>query len=433
MLELLKEIILDAQAEAPWTGTRRHLRVERVPGKACICMGVRRCGKSTFLHQIMEDLLKEGVPRENILYVNFFDDRLAELKRGGPGPIAEAYFALYPEKKGRETVYCFFDEIQEVRDWEPFVDRLLRTEGCEVFITGSSARMLSREIATQMRGRSLSWELFPFSFLEFLDHRGVDYASLTSRNRLLVQKQFAAYWKSGGFPEVLDVDDRVRVMILQEYYKAILHRDVIERFDAAHPQAVIEAGRRLMDNAASLYTTNRMTEYLKSLGFKVSKGFVGECIQWFEDAFFLFSTRLFDRSISRQNVNPRKIYCIDHAMVPAVGGRISADVGHLLENLVFVQLRRLTERVYYYRTEKGREVDFVWIDGEGTRRIVQVSYSLANPETRKRELRGLTEAMDEMGVAHGTVVTFGEEESLEDGGKKIDVVPAWRFLVAPVR
>ena len=381
MLELLKEIILDAQAEALLTGTRRHLHIEEIDGKACICMGVRRCGKSTFLHQIIAEKLREGVPQENILYINFFDDRLAELKRNGPGVIMEAYFALFPEKKGRETIYCFFDEIQEIRDWEPFVDRLMRAEKCRVFITGSSAKMLSREIATQMRGRSLSWELFPFSFLEYLDHCGVDYGKLTSRNRLLVQKQFDLYWKSGGFPEVLGVRDGIRVMILQEYYKTILHRDIIERFDAMHPQAVIEAGRRLMGQAATLYTTNRITGYLKSLGFKVSKSFVGECIQWFEDAFFLFSTRLFDRSVARQNVNPRKIYCIDHAMISAVGGGISADAGHLLENLVFVQLRRLTEHIYYYRTEKGREVDFVWIDGKGNKEVVQVCYTMADPET----------------------------------------------------
>lgn len=433
MLELLKEIILDAQAEVLSTGTRRHLRVERVAGKACICMGVRRCGKSTLLYQIVEDLLKEGVPRENILYINFFDDRLAELKRSGPGDIAEAYFAIYPEKKGRETIYCFFDEIQEAHHWESFVDRLLRTEKCEIFITGSSAKMLSREIATQMRGRALSWELFPFSFPEYLDHRSVDYRRLTSKNRLLVQKQFAAYWKSGGFPEVLDVTGGVRVMILQEYYKTILHRDIIERFDAMHPQAVIEAGRRLMSHAATLYTINRMTDYLKSLGFKVSKSFVGECIQWFEDAFFLFSVRLFDRSVARQNVNPRKIYCIDHAMILAVGGGLSADMGRLLENLVFIQLRRLSERIYYYRTKRGREVDFVWIDEEGVRRVVQVCYTLVDPATRKRELRGLTEAMDEVGVERGTVVTYGEEESLEEAGKKIDVVPAWKFLMDPRR
>ena len=223
------------------------------------------------------------------------------------------------------------------------------------------------------------------------------------------------------------------VSVSTEYYKTILHRDIIGRFDAMHPQAVIEAGRRLMSHAATLYTINRMTDYLKSLGFKVSKSFVGECIQWFEDAFFLFSIRLFDRSVARQNVNPRKIYCIDHAMIPAVGGGLSADMGRLLENLVFVQLRRLSERIYYYRTKRGREVDFVWIDEDGTRKVVQVCYTLADPATRKRELRGLTETMDEVGVERGTVVTYGEEESLEEAGKKIDVVPAWKFLMDPRR
>ena len=431
MLELLKEIILDSQTSALATGTRRHLRIERIAGKASICMGVRRCGKSTLMHQMIADLMAEGVSRENVLYINFFDDRLAELKRSGPGLITEAYFALYPEKKNSETVYCIFDEIQEVHNWEPFVDRLLRTEQCEVFITGSSAKMLSTEIATQMRGRSLAWELFPFSFAEYLDHCNVDYRVLNTQNRLFVQQRFDAYWKSGGFPEVLAASDTVRVMILQEYYKTILHRDIIERFDAMHPQAVVAAGQRLIGTAAALYTINRMTEYLKSLGFKTSKNFVSACIQWFEDAFFLFSTRLYDRSIARQNVNPRKIYCIDHAMVAAVNGGITADRGHLLENLVFVQLRRLAREVYYYRTKRGKEVDFVWVDDAGDRHIVQVCYTMSDPVTRKRELAGLLETMDEVGVESGTIVTYAEEERLQTGGKRVEITPAWRYLLAP--
>ena len=147
--------------------------METVPGKATVCIGVRRSGKSTFLFQVIQRLLDSGVPRENLLYLNFFDDRLHALRQDRLGLITEAYYSIYPEKKNTETVYCFFDEIQAVPGWEPFIDRLMRTEKCEVYLTGSSARMLSREIATQMRGRALSWELFPFSFQEFLDYKGI--------------------------------------------------------------------------------------------------------------------------------------------------------------------------------------------------------------------------------------------------------------------
>ena len=143
MKETIKSIILDFQELSLETGVPRLLKVETVPGKATICIGVRRSGKSTYLFQIMNRLLDKGVPRENILYVNFFDDRLHNFKREGLGMIVEVYYSLYPEKKNAETVHCFFDEIQVVEDWEPFVDRLMRTEKCEVYLTGSSARMLS--------------------------------------------------------------------------------------------------------------------------------------------------------------------------------------------------------------------------------------------------------------------------------------------------
>lgn len=429
MLELLKEIILDSQTEPLVTGVTRHLPYERVKGKAFVCIGVRRCGKTTLLHQIMSDLLGQGVSRDNLLYINFFDDRLTELKQGHLSQVMEAYYSLYPEKKGKETVYCLFDEVQEVKGWEAVVDRLLRTEKCEVFLSGSSANMLSREIATQMRGRSLAWELFPFSFREFLDYRGGQGTLLTSRNRLLVQKHFAEYWKKGGFPEGFDVSDRIRMMIHQEYYRAILHRDVIERYDAIHPQAVVQAGYRLISSAGSLYTLNRITEYLKSLGFKVSHAFVSECLQWFADAYFLFTVKRFDPSVARQNVNPRKAYCVDHALISSVTSGIQKDAGHLLENLVFVDLRRRTDRIHYYRTSRDGEVDFVWLDECARRNLVQVCYSLQDPKTRKRELQSLKDAMSELRLKEATVVSFNEEETVQDGDNIIRVLPVWKYLL----
>ena len=223
MLDTIKSIILDFQELELETGTPRRLKVEGITGKAAILIGVRRGGKSTYLFQIMDRLLQEGVPRQNILYLNFFDDRLHGLQREGLGAIIEAYYSLYPEKKNTEKVYCFFDEIQTVEGWEPFVDRLMRTEKCEVWLTGSSARMLSKEIATQMRGRALSWELFPFSFREFLDHQGIDHAEpLSTKKRFTIQKAFDEYWETGGFPEVAGLDRHLRIKVHQEYFRAVL-------------------------------------------------------------------------------------------------------------------------------------------------------------------------------------------------------------------
>ena len=288
---------------------------------------MRRSGKSTYLCQVITRLLDRGVPAQNILYLNFFDDRLHDLRHDTLGLITEAYFSLYPEEKGPETVYCFFDEIQTVAGWESFVDRLMRTERVEVYLTGSSARMLSREIATQMRGRALSWEMFPFSFREFLDYKGVNTpVALSTKNRLLVQRAFDQYWDTGGFPEVAGLDRRLRIKVHQEYFHAILFRDLIERHDVSHPKAVSDLAHRLVNNTASLYSVNALTGYLKSLGHNAPKSAVSDYIEWFEDAYFLFTVRIFDASLARSNTNPKKIYCVDHALVTSVSSGILVNV-----------------------------------------------------------------------------------------------------------
>lgn len=430
MLEILRTIILDFQEIKLETGVPRHLQIESVPGKAAVCIGVRRSGKSTYLFQVMQRLLDSGVSRKNILYLNFFDDRLHRLQHDGLGIILEAYFSLYPEKKNLETVYCFFDEIQVIPSWESFVDRLMRTEKCEVFITGSSAQMLSREIATQMRGRALSWEMFPFSFREFLDFKGIDSTGpLSTKKRLLVQKAFEEYWESGGFPEVAGLDRHLRIKTHQEYFNAVLFRDLVERHDVSHPKAVIDLAHWLVDNAASLYSVNNLTGYLKSLGHKVPKSAVSDYLEWFEDAYFLFTVRIFDASLARSKTNPKKIYCIDHALVTSVSSGILVNSGHLLENLVFTALRRVCPEIYYFKTKGGREVDFIAQMRDRSRMLFQVCESMADPQARKRELTALSEAMAELGQKSGTIVTRNEKEQIEVADGKIEVVPIWSFLL----
>jgi predicted AAA+ superfamily ATPase len=293
-----------------FTGTQRLLEVETLHQKATIIIGVRRCGKSTWMNQ--------------------------------------------------ERVYCFFDEIQTVQGWESFVDRILRTENCEVYLTGSSANMLSREIATQMRGRALSWELFPFSFREYLAHVQVD-GSLpaTSVGRLRIQKAYGGFFDQGGFPEVIGVDKPLRIKIHQEYFNSILFRDMIERYNISHPRAVVDLARRLMENTGSLYTLNGLTSYLQSLGHKVPKNSVADYLTWFEDAYFLFTVRIFHASYSKSNANPKKIYCIDHALVRSVTSGVLLNSGHLLENIVFVSLRRENPDIWYYKTAGNQVVDFL--------------------------------------------------------------------------
>ena len=430
MPDPLRDIVLDFREAVLPTGVPRRIEVTPVPGKATVCIGPRRAGKSTFLFQQVQKLLDRGVPRDNILYVNFFDDRLRHLQHEGPGSVADAYFSLHPEKKNAEKIYCFFDEIQVVPGWEPFVDRLMRTEACEVYVTGSSARMLSREIATQMRGRALPWEIFPFSFREFLDFEGLDAGGpLSTRRRLLVRKAFEKYWERGGFPEVAGLDRGLRIRIHQEYWGAMLFRDLVERHDVAHPRAVSDLAQRLVDNTASLYSINRLTAYLQSLGHRAPKPAVSDYVAWFEDAFFLFTVPVFDASLARARTNPKKIYCVDHALGRSVGSGILVNSGHLLENLVFTALRRSRPKIAYFKGPNGRKVDFVAVRPDGSRVLVQVCESLAEPRTRKREVTALAQAMAALGTRTGTVVTRDEEETIAVDAGSIEVVPAWRFLL----
>jgi len=430
LLTLLKEMIADFQSEAPDAGVERFLRLQAAPRKATVCIGVRRSGKTTLLFQHIRRLLDSGVPMENIVYLNFFDDRLRSLNRDSPGLVSEAYFSMFPGKKGVEKVWFFLDELQCVPGWEAYVDRLLRTEKCEVFITGSSAQLLSSEIATQMRGRSLSWELFPFSFGEFVRARGMSLDGRpTSKRRLMLAAHFDAYWRAGGFPETLDAPDKIRVKTHQEYQNAILFRDVVERHDVAHPRAVVDLASWLIDNTASTYTVNRLAGYLSALGHKIPKATVGDLLDWFEDAYFLFTTRIFDASLARSNTNPKKIYCIDHALVRSVSSGVSISDGRLLENIVFLALRRAGAKVYYYRTKTGLEVDFA-VPRKGGVELVQSCETLAQPATREREIRALAGAMQELGVSAGTIVTRSEQADVQTPAGLISIQPAWRWLLS---
>jgi len=430
MIELLKEIILDGQLTTLFTGTNRRVDVTSVPNKATVIVGVRRCGKSIFINQVVNKYLISGVNRENILYANLFDDRLSFLNESNLNLILQAYFLIYPSKKNAETIYCFFDEIQVVKGWESFIERLMRTENCVVYLSGSSAKLLSKEIATQMHGRALSWELFPFSFNEFTDQLNMaNEPPFNSQQRILLENAYEKYWESGGFPEVTSLDKNMRRKIHQEYFNSILFRDLIERYNLSHPRALIDLARKLTDNIASMFTINSLTSFLKSLGHTVPKSSVSDYVNWFEDAYFLFTVRLFDASYRRSVTNPKKIYCIDHAMVKSLSSGILINSGHLLENMVFIHLRRKNEEIFYYKTKKGNEVDFILKDNEGQLGLIQVCESLIHPETRQREIKALEEAMTELGLTSSTIVTKNESGEIPVNTGNIFLKPAWRFLL----
>jgi hypothetical protein len=222
----------------------------------------------------------------------------------------------------------------------------------------------------------------------------------------------------------------MRIRIHQEYFNAVLFRDLVERHDISHPRAVTDLAHRLIDNTASLYSINKLTGYLKSLGHKVPKIAVSDYLSWFEDAYFLFTVEIFDPSLTRRHANPKKIYCIDHALVTSVSSGILVNTGHLLENLVFTALRRTRAQIFYVKTRNGREVDFIALGHDGIRELVQVCDTMADPATRTREVNALAEAMGELHLQTATIVTRGESGELDLEAGHIRIIPAWQFLLA---
>ena len=426
---LLAEIIADNQNRPFLELLPRRVRIATIENKATVVLGVRRSGKTSLLHQLQRQLLDQGVDPKNIVEINFFDDRLQTLTAETLGLITEAYYEQFPEKKGEEKVYFFFDELQEIKGWERFVERLQRTEISEIYITGSSSAMLSKEIASQMGGRALSHELFPLSFAEYLDFQGIRFSDASSKTRLILQKEFRQYLQSGGFPEVQFQDRTTRRLIHQEYYKAIVNRDVVVRHDVRHPRAVNNLAHRLVSSSASLYTTNRLYQYLRSQSHRLSKDFVADCLEWFEDSYFLFSTYIRDQSLNRRQVNPRKIYCVDHGAIRSLIPPSHHDQGRLLETLVFVELRRRGLAPFYYKTDSNYEVDFAVDSLSGDLKLIQVALHLEDPKTRKRELRALLDAMAEQKLEKALLLTMDDQETIRESGRTIEVLPVWRFLL----
>lgn len=403
-VSIFKEILLESEAESDLfldTYLRRTIQVPDIPGKAMIFTGVRRAGKSTLMKQVQMELqAQQGRDPFRSLHVNFFDERLGGLEAKDLNACIEAYYEIHPEVSKQETLHLFLDEIELIPGWELFIERQLRNKRRKVFITGSSSRLLSTEIATAMRGRSLSFEIFPFSFQEILAWEGSERAA-SRIDEARLRARLKKYLHEGGFPEVISETPSIQKRILQEYYDVLLLRDLLERNRESNIVLVRSFLKLLFQSFSSTITLNKCYERLKSLGIKTDKAKLSEILKWVEDCYLLFPITLFTESFSKQNVNPRKIYAIDNGMIKALTTQTSENSGRLLENAVFLHLRSTGKNIHYYKTKSGYEIDFV-TDGQ---KIYQVAESIAHPDTYKREIRALEEAMGELGTQNSYLLT----------------------------
>lgn len=413
MKDLIRQKIVDSLASSPPSFTRRDVRLPAIPGKAVAVIGMRRTGKSTFLWQVLSERSKRGTPRESLLYFSFEDERLAGMKATDLQLIVEEYYRLHPELRDKGSVIFFLDEIQVVPGWERFARRLLETEKIELFISGSSARLLSREVATSMRGRAMEALVHPFSFREYLRHLGREpetpVAHLPKAVRSALEKDLRDYLARGGFPESVGASSRDHGELLRGYVDTALLRDVIERHAVSHPVVLRWMVRHLLANAAGRFSINKFYNDLKSQGIPVAKDTLHQYLNYLEDA-FLVRTLFIETTSERQRmVNARKLYPVDPGLIPLFDRSGKANLGHALETCVMLELERSRAQVSYVRNKTGSEVDFLARYPDGKQKLIQVTANLDSPEVRDREIRGLLDALTEHRHASAELIVLEPE------------------------
>jgi hypothetical protein len=430
MKQLISQLIDDFHERKLPELSDREQKLTELKGKASVVIGMRRTGKTFFCFQKIMKLLSEGIPVSQILYLNFEDDRLLDFSVKDFQSILDIYYGKFPSNRNVKC-HFFFDEIQRIDQWEVFIRRLLDTENVQVCLTGSSSKLLSSEIATSLRGRSITAEIFPFSFKEFITHHGL-LATIperfSSNVSSILRKAVSDYLETGGFPEIQTVEKNLRAEILQGYIGSVLLKDVIERHHIGNITVLKHLVNSIMNSPCSQFSVNKFYNTLRSMSIKCTKNNIYEYLDHLLDAYLFYRVPLHTRSAKMRIVNPAKIYVIDTGLLNTMTFRSSANRGHLLENMVFMHLRQKGFEVEYVVTEKGYETDFM-ARHPVTRevKLLQVCWDISNADTFARELRGLKNAMSELGIGKGEIITLDDEKTL-DGN--ISVMPVWKWLLS---
>lgn len=431
----IKACIELKQSEMPFEVIER---MESLPldGRDIITIpGVRRCGKSSRMELAINELLKRGVPRERILWIGFDDERFAQMAASDLDLILDAYREMYPETPIKD-VWMFFDELPLVEGWELFVLRVYKSYCKHIFICGSNAHTLSKEMKSELRGWPLEFETWPLSFAEYCDFLGLKRKSALESERSKVRMAFDAFNSMGGMPAVALTDSlSVKYKRLQGYFDTMILKDFVEHFKVKSPLVLRFFLKRVMSAIANPLSVNAVYGEVKSQGFRISKD---ELYVWLQDAcdiYLLVRVPKYFRSVAKQAAAQAKYYVVDNGLRNAVIPMQSDDDGKQLENTVFMELnRRRTgqESIAYYQ-DRG-ECDFVVSEGEIVRRLIQVTWDMSGNDersrkTRKREVGGLLEAAESLGCEDLTIITHDEESVLNERGHVIRVIPAWKWCL----
>lgn len=423
--EILKEIIRDFHVNPLPPLIKRDITIPLRSGKIITLVGARRSGKTYVLFNLVDRLIKSGVDFKNILYVNFEDERI-DIKLNELDLILKAYNELYPDIRNKGC-YLFFDEIQNIENWEKFIRRVYDSVTKNIFITGSNSKFLSSDIATSLRGRTVSFEVFPLSFREYLRFGKVEVDLYSSKSLARINNYLVRFLRNGGFPEVFDYDDNMRVKTLQEYFNVMIYRDLIERYKIKNSAVLKFFLKRILASTTKQLSVNTIYNELQSSGFKIGKNQLYEFLEACQNIFLAFVLKKYTHKLVASELGERKVYTIDNGLLNAVSFKFSEDIGKTMEQAVFLELKRRGREVYFY---KGKyECDFVVKDGHSVSEAFQVSYSLSDKKTAVREIRGLADACKSFGLKKGTIITSDESKDFEAEGIKIKQVPLYKWLL----
>lgn len=419
-------------ADRPHTWTTRDARLPYVPGKVHAVIGMRRAGKTTFLKQLQDEKRRE-LPPERAIYLSFDDDRLAAIDSDQLSLLLEEYYRRFPELRNKEVVHWYLDEVQLVEGWDRFVRRVSDTERVEFVVSGSSAKMLSREVHTSLRGRSIATVIRPFSFREFLRHRDEEPRQESERwtpaQRSTVENRFAAYLRSGGFPEAQQLPSRTRIPLLQGYVDSVLFRDVVERHEVSQVAALRWLVRFLLRNPAGKLSVRRLYDDLRSQGHSVGRETVSALLEHLADAFLVDLIALATGSERQRSSNPKVVYPVDSGLIQAFDASGRPATGKALETVVEGELARRQLEVTYYLSPDGYEVDFLARDYEGKDELIQVCADVSSQQTLERELRALEAASLDLPRARRTLLVLTRDAATSVEAPGVEVLAAYEWLL----
>ena len=418
------------QRELPFPVIDRDLQLPVNAGQIITVTGIRRCGKSSMMKIVANKLVAAGVNVSRILWVNFDDERLDGMGPESLDEILQAYREMYPTND-LASVYMFFDEIQMVEKWELFIMRVYKTYCKNIYVSGSNARMLSSQLATSLRGWPVEFEAFPLSFKEYLRFKSLEASPYDEQGRAVLAGVCRQYLHESAFPEIALMDEEsMKLRKVQGYFNTMLFRDLMEHYGLSNPEVIKYFLKRLMLNITKPTSVNAIYNDIKSQGRKVDKNSLYELADMACNIFLFHRVNRGSPSLIKETGRLPKYYIADNGLRNSLLMPQSDDDGKLLENAVYLQLRRHLEpmqKISYY--SDSYECDFVVQRDEHIETLVQACWSIEDEDTRRRELRGIKAAADATGCRNCTIVTADENETLDYEGLTVEVVPAWKWLL----